>query len=77
MNKRKILILSLIMVGIVLLGAGTYAYYMIANAYEESPISLVEKGDELEIKTGDDFYFVFKTEEDVKEPNYTYTQTEN
>lgn len=30
MNKRKILILSLIMVGIVLLGAGTYAYYMIA-----------------------------------------------
>ena len=29
-NKRKILILSLIMVGIVLLGAGTYAYYMIA-----------------------------------------------
>ncbi len=30
MNKRKTLILSLIMVGIVLLGAGTYAYYMIA-----------------------------------------------
>ena len=30
MNKRKILILSLIMIGIVLLGAGTYAYYMIA-----------------------------------------------
>ena len=30
MNKRKILILSLIMVGIILLGAGTYAYYMIA-----------------------------------------------
>lgn len=49
----------------------------VANAYEESPISLVEKGDELEIKTGDDFYFVFKTEEDVQEPNYTYTQTEN
>lgn len=49
----------------------------VANAYEESPISLVEKGDELEIKTGDDFYFVFKTEEDVQEPNYTYTQTKN
>ena len=30
MNKKKILILSLIMVGIILLGAGTYAYYMIA-----------------------------------------------
>lgn len=49
----------------------------VANAYEESPISLVEKGDELEIKTGDDFYFVFKTEEDVQEPNYTYTPAEN
>lgn len=49
----------------------------VANAYEESPISLVEKGDELEIKTGDDFYFVFKTEEDVQEPNYTYTPAES
>ena len=49
----------------------------VTNAYEESPVSLVEKGGELKIKTGDDFYFVFKTEEDVQEPNYTYTPAEN
>ena len=48
----------------------------VTNAYEESPISLVEKGEQLDIKTGDDFYFVFKTEEDVQEPNYTYTPAE-
>ena len=48
----------------------------VTNAYEESPISLVEKGEQLDIKTGDDFYFVFKTEEDVKEPNYSYTPEE-
>lgn len=48
----------------------------VTNAYEESPISLVEKGEQLDIKTADDFYFVFKTEEDVQEPNYTYTPAE-
>ena len=49
----------------------------VTNAYEESPISLVEKGGQLEILKGDEFYFVFKTEEDVEEPNYTYTPAEN
>ena len=49
----------------------------VTNAYEESPISLVEKGNQLEILKGDEFYFVFKTEEDVEEPNYTYTPVEN
>ena len=49
----------------------------VTNAYEESPISLVEKGNQLEILKGDEFYFVFKTEEDVEEPNYTYTPAEN
>ena len=48
----------------------------VTNAYEESPISLVEKGKQLDIKTGDDFYFVFKTEEDEQEPNYTYIPAE-
>lgn len=48
----------------------------VTNAYEESPISLVEKGEQLDIKTGDDFYFVFKTEDDGQEPNYTYTPAE-
>ncbi len=48
----------------------------VTKAYEESPISLVEKGEQLDIKTGDDFYFVFKTEEDEQEPNYTYIPAE-
>ena len=45
----------------------------VVNAYEESPLSYIEEGIELDIKTGDDFYFVFTTKEDVQEPNYTYT----
>ena len=48
----------------------------VTNAYEESPISLVEKGEQFDIKTGDEFYFVFKTEEDEQEPNYTYIPAE-
>ena len=32
------------------------------NAYEESPISLIEDGKDLEINIGDDFYLVFKFE---------------
>ena len=30
----------------------------------------------MHMKVGDDFYLVFKTEEDVEEPNYTYTPAE-
>lgn len=48
----------------------------VVNAYEESPLSYIEEGEQLDIKTGDDFYFVFKTEEDVEEPNYIYTPAE-
>lgn len=48
----------------------------VANAYEESPLSYIETGEQLDIKVGDDFYLVFKTEEDVEEPNYTYTSVE-
>ena len=36
----------------------------VVNAYEESPLSLISEGDQLEIKVGDEFYFVFKTKED-------------
>ena len=46
----------------------------VANAYEESPLSYVSEGEQLDIKVGDDFYLVFKTEEDEEEPNYTYTE---
>jgi len=45
----------------------------VKNAYEESPVSYIEKGEQLEIKTGDKFYFVFKTAEDMGEANYSYT----
>jgi len=48
----------------------------VVNAYEESPLSYIEEGEQLDIKVGDDFYLVFKTEEDVEEPNYTYTPAE-
>ena len=45
----------------------------VVNAYKESPLSYVEKGEELDIKPGDEFYFVFKIDED-EEPNYSYTE---
>ena len=48
----------------------------VTNAYEESPLSLVQEGEQLDIKIGDDFYLIFKTEDDVEEPNYTYTTNE-
>ncbi len=46
----------------------------VTNAYEESPLSLISEGEQLDIKVGDDFYLVFKTEEDEDEPNYEYTE---
>ena len=49
----------------------------VKNAYEESPLSLISEGEQLDIKVGDDFYLVFKTKEDEEEPNYEYTTEEN
>lgn len=46
----------------------------VVNAYEESPLSYIGEGEQLDIKVGDDFYLVFKTDED--EQNYTYTVEE-
>lgn len=46
----------------------------VVKAYEDSPLSYIEEGKELEIHAGDDFYFVFKTKDDVEEPNYSYTE---
>lgn len=48
----------------------------VTNAYEESPLSLISEGEQLDIKIGDSFYLVFKTDADVEEPNYTYTSAE-
>lgn len=45
----------------------------IKKAYKESPLSYVEKGQELDLKDGDEFYLVFKISEN-EEPNYTYTE---
>ena len=36
----------------------------VANAYEESVLSYISEGEQLDIKVGDDFYLVFKTKED-------------
>ena len=39
----------------------------VVNAYEESPLSYISEGQQLDIKVGDDFYLVFKTKEDEEE----------
>lgn len=49
----------------------------VTNAYEESPLSLISEGEQLDIKIGDDFYLVFKTKEDYDEPNYEYKTDDN
>ncbi len=36
----------------------------VVNAYESSPLSLISKGEQLDIRTGDDFYLIFKTVDD-------------
>ncbi len=40
----------------------------VVNAYESSPLSYVEKGEQLDIKVGDDFYLVFKYDDDDDNP---------
>ena len=47
----------------------------VKQVYEDSPLSYVEKGSELDIMPGDDFYLVFKHEEpdEDEKPNYSYT----
>ena len=50
----------------------------VVEAYKESPLSYVGKGEELNIKSGDEFYFVFNTDEETEaaedKPNFTYTE---
>ncbi|MBR6126078.1 hypothetical protein IKQ21_00165 [bacterium] len=46
----------------------------VKQVYEDSIISYVEKGKELDIKPDDEFYFIFTIEdEEVNRPNYSYT----
>lgn len=45
----------------------------VVKAYENSPLSYISTGEQLEIKEGDEFYLIFKIEDDIIEPNYSYT----
>ena len=51
----------------------------VKQVYEDSPISYIEKGQDLNITTGDNFYFIFNINDEIVEdkPNYTYTVPEN
>ena len=50
------------------------------RVYDDSPISMVENGQEINLHEGDIFYLKFKTKTEIKEeeehtePNYTYTE---
>lgn len=50
----------------------------VVEAYKESPLSYIDKGENLDIMPGDDFYLVFKIDDEQEEdkPNYTYTVPE-
>ena len=45
----------------------------VQQVYEDSIISYVEKGKELDIMPGDEFYFIFNIEKE-EQPNYSYTE---
>ena len=49
----------------------------VTEVYQDSPLSYVEKGEELVIEKGQLFFLNFKTKDDVNEedaPNYEYTE---
>ena len=48
----------------------------VCDAYEESPLSYVSKGEQLDLKVGDEFYLIFKVEDEEDMPNYSYTVEE-
>ena len=48
----------------------------VVKVYKDSPLSYFSEGEQLDIQPGDDFYLIFKIEED-SEPNYTYTMEES
>lgn len=48
------------------------------SLYESSPLSYIEKGQDIEIKTGQPFLLNFKVKnEQPDEPNYEYTEIDN
>ena len=49
----------------------------VTEVYQDSPLSYVEKGEELVIEKGQLFFLNFRTKDDVPEedkPNYEYTE---
>ena len=48
----------------------------VVNAYEESPLSYISEGQQLDIKVGDDFYLVFKTKEEEEEEEKNEANTD-
>lgn len=48
----------------------------VKKAYKESPLSYIEEGEQISIQVGDEFYLIFKIEEDDA-PNYSYTENSN
>lgn len=48
----------------------------VKKVYKDSPLSYVEEGEQLDLKPGDEFYLVFKIDDD-EEPNYEYTTGKN
>ena len=51
----------------------------VTEVYQDSPLSYVEKGEELVIEKGQIFYlnFKIKNDSDAYEPNYEYTELQN
>lgn len=52
----------------------------VTEVYQDSPLSYVEKGEELVIEKGQLFFLNFKTKDDEKEevvPNYEYTELQS
>lgn len=51
----------------------------VTEVYQDSPLSYVEKGEELVIEKGQIFYlnFKIKNDSDADEPNYEYTELQN
>lgn len=47
----------------------------VVNAYESTPISYIEVGEQLDIQKGDSFYLIFKP--DKEKSNYSYTTNED
>ncbi len=44
------------------------------QVYKDSPLSYIEKGSELDLTVGEEFYLIFRQEEEDDKPNYTYTE---